>query len=189
VGYDFALGRDRQGDAAYLEKLGGLYGFSVRTVSPYKNGDLEVSSSHIREFLREGDVDRAAAFLGRRFHIDAKVIHGDGRGRTIGIPTANLDIWADKAIPKPGVYVCEAFVAGNKFISVTNIGYRPTFEGDPSNPRIETHILNFDADIYDSEIRLEFITRLRDEMHFPNVDALVTQIKNDIESARRLKTK
>jgi riboflavin kinase/FMN adenylyltransferase len=186
VGYDFALGHDRQGDASFLKQLGELKGFSVQTVPPFKNGNEVVSSSYIRNFLREGDVKSAATFLGRNFFMDAKVIHGDGRGRTIGIPTANLDIWKEKAIPKPGVYACEVVVAGKKYMSVTNIGYRPTFEGALTEPRVETHIINFDGDIYGSEIHLEFIERLRDEEHFPSIDALVTQIQDDIESTRLL---
>ncbi len=187
VGYDFALGHRREGDLPYLKKLGEELGYSIHSVKPYKNGNVIVSSSHIRDCLLEGDVEQAAAFLGRPFSINGKVIHGDGRGKLIGIPTANLEIWPEKAIPKTGVYACKAIFESEIYTAVTNIGYRPTFEGGNEDARVETHMIGFAKDIYGSEINLEFITRLRDEMRFPSIEALVSQIKDDIKAARQLK--
>jgi riboflavin kinase / FMN adenylyltransferase len=171
-----------------LEHLGEEFGYSLQVVPPVKIGDQLVSSSQVRASLREGDVERTAELLGRPYSVPGEVVEGDGRGRNIGIPTANLKIWPERAIPKAGVYACLADVSGETVGAVTNVGFRPTFENQPPSPIIETHLLDFDGDIYGREIRLEFLIRLRDERRFPSVQALVDQIHQDIARTREALT-
>ncbi len=186
VGPDFALGRDRGGSINTLEKLGQDFDYSVSTISPVEIDGKVVSSSRIRSALSDGDLDQVSLLLGRPYFINGQVVPGDGRGNTIGIPTANLSIWLERALPKSGVYVSKAKVNGETHGSVTNIGIRPTFKSQHKNLQVETHLLNFDGQIYGQEIQLEFISRLRDEQRFPNVDALVNQITQDISEAKRI---
>ena len=189
VGYDFALGKDRQGNFEMLKGLGKEFGYSIKQMEPLNlNGDT-VSSSRIRFLLGAGQVDVVADLLGRNFSVEGEVEHGDRRGITLGFPTANLGIWPEHAIPAAGVYVCRAQVAGKTWGAVTNIGVRPTFETKPVPPRVEAHIFDFDQDIYGESLRLEFIARIRGEVRFPNVDALVKQIQQDSQEARKILAK
>ena len=184
VGHDFALGRNREGDIPTLRRLGEEFGFTVEVVEQVKVNEAGVSSSRVRALIREGDVVQAEHLLGRPYSVKGKVIPGDGRGRTIGIPTANLSVWLEKLLPRPGVYVCQARVGGEVHGAVTNIGFRPTFDQKELLPHVEAHLLDFDRDLYGSEISLDFIQRLRDEQRFPNPQALVAQIHRDIERGR-----
>jgi riboflavin kinase / FMN adenylyltransferase len=143
-----------------------------------------ISSSQIRRALAAGEARQAATLLGRPYRLSGEVVHGDGRGRTIGIPTANLALPTERFVPKTGVYACLANVEGEKWPAVTNIGVRPTFENQPSLPQVETHLLDYSQDLYGKRLDLDFIDRLRDEQRFPNVDALVEQIQRDISLAR-----
>jgi len=186
VGYDFALGKDRQGNVEMLRKLGDELDYSLRQIGPLVLDGDTVSSSRIRFLLGAGQVDKAGDLLGRNFSIEGKIEHGDRRGVTLGFPTANLAVWSAQAIPAAGVYVCRAEFAGETWGAVTNIGVRPTFESEPVSPRVEAHLLDFDQDIYGENLRLEFIARLRGEIRFPNVEALVEQIQADSQSARKL---
>jgi len=186
VGPDFALGHKREGDIQYLRTLGKNLGYSVDMISPYQIGDVVVSSSNIRKFLKDGFVNRAALFLGRPFFLKGTVVRGDARGRLIGFPTANLDTWDERAVPKPGVYACMVNLGDTNFKAVTNIGYRPTFNNKPENPLVETHLLNFNGDLYGDEIQIDFIQRLRDEIRFPGIDYLMSQIEKDILQARQI---
>lgn len=186
VGEDFALGRGREGDVVRLEELGRKVGYTLEVVTPVRNGDIIVSSSQIRKHLFEGDVAQAEGLLGRRYKISGEVVHGDARGKLIGIPTANLDVPNEQAIPKTGVYVCRAYVGGKCYGAVANIGFRPTFDNGTAAPRVEAHILDFDEDLYDSILSLEFIRRLRNEMRFSSVQSLIEQIQADISSARSI---
>ncbi len=184
VGYDFALGRGREGNVPRLQELGSQLDYSVELLSPFEVDGQVVSSSLIRNVLSEGDAERAARLLGRPYRIPGQVIPGDGRGRTIGIPTANLDVWPQRALPKAGVYVCRAWVNGQSWGAVSNVGVRPTFESQPVQPRVEAHILDFDQDLYGQTIQLDFLSRVRDEQRFPNVQALIDQIHQDVKTAR-----
>jgi riboflavin kinase / FMN adenylyltransferase len=184
IGHDFALGRKREGDAPTLRRLGDEFGFQVEIVNQVKVQDFAVSSSQIRALIREGKVDQAELLLGRPYIVKGKVVPGDGRGRTIGIPTANLKVWEEKLLPGSGVYVCQAWVGGEQYGAVTNIGVRPTFDQQEPTPHLEAHLLDFDEDLYGQEVALEFIQRLRDEQRFPNPQALVTQINKDIKQGR-----
>lgn len=184
VGEDFALGHDREGGLNVLTRLGEELGFTLTTLSPIRNDQDIISSSRIRSALAEGEVTYANNMLGRTFQIKGSVIPGDGRGRTLGIPTANLEIWPEHAVPKPGVYACYAYVGGAVKNAVVNIGVRPTFEPGGSKQHVEAHILDFNQDIYGKSIALGFVARLRDEQRFSSIDALVNQIQQDIEKAK-----
>lgn len=188
IGYDFALGRGREGDANRLLELGQELGYTVELFKAFRLGDQVVSSSAVRAALAEGAAETAAGLLGRPYQVSGLVVPGDGRGRTIGIPTANLDVWSQRVIPRPGVYVCEASLNGKSLGAVTNIGVRPTFEPQTANLRVETHLLDFEGDLYGREIQLDFLARLRDERRFPNIEALVDQIHQDIRRGREILT-
>lgn len=183
VGHDFALGRNREGNLSRLKNLGFEYDYRVHVIDEIMVGNIPVSSSQIRSFLIDGDVDQARKILGRPYQVTGKVIPGDGRGRTIGIPTANLDIWKEKLLPKSGVYICEAIIHDIRFPAVTNIGFRPTFEKTSPEARLEVHVLDLHQDLYGQDITISFFARLRDEMRFPNVSALIDQIQFDIQRA------
>ncbi len=183
VGPDFALGYQREGDVAFLREQGAQKGFVVETVNLMlgESGEI-ISSSRIREALRAGDVAQAAVWLGRPYQVSGEVVHGDHRGRTIGFPTANVDVWEEQLLPSNGVYACWAHLGDEQFMAVTNIGVRPTFDGDGLT--VEAHLLDFDRDIYGERLRLDFVRRLRGERRFSGVDALVAQIRQDVEEGR-----
>jgi riboflavin kinase/FMN adenylyltransferase len=180
VGYDFALGRNRTGNLPRLTEIGREMSYDVLPVAAVQLDGQIISSTLIRQQITDGDVAGAAVKLGRCYTLSGSVIRGDGRGRTIGIPTANMDVPLEKVIPANGVYACWAFVGAEKHKAVVNIGVRPTFTSGEVVPRVEAHILNFDADLYDQTLKLEFVQRLRGEQKFPGIDALVAQIKTDI---------
>lgn len=186
VGYDFALGRNRQGDAAYLAMLGEKRGFTVDLFQPVTNGGEIISSSGIRAALREGEIGKVNAMLGRTYSLTGKVEHGDGRGRSIGIPTANLTISPDLLTPGAGVYACRVVAGNRNYAAVTNIGYRPTFYDQPNSVHVEPHILDFQGDLYQQEISVFFVERLRGEQRFSSAEALVEQIHKDIQVTREL---
>lgn len=186
IGHDFALGRNREGDFSVLQQLGAEFGYTVGSLSPITLDGQIISSSMIRKTLADGDVARAWFMLGRAYQITGKVIHGDGRGHTIGIPTANLDVWHERLIPKPGVYACLAKTLGETFKAVTNIGYRPTFDRQETRIHIETHLLEFDQTLYGHDVRLSFLEHLRDEQRFTSVQELVGQIQLDIAKTQAI---
>jgi len=186
IGYDFALGRGRDGNAQRLTEIGQDLGYQVRTMEPVTNSGEVLSSSMIREQVRSGQVTRAAKSLGRWYALSGPVVHGDGRGKKINIPTANIAYLHDKVIPANGVYATWAWVGGERFPAATNIGINPTFTPDKQTPNVEAHLLDFDQDLYDQEIKLEFVERLRDELKFSNVEALLEQIHADIARTREI---
>jgi len=185
VGYDFAFGYKREGNVEFLQRLSAKGGFSLRQIQPVTNGGEVIGSSRIRQALREGDVGQVTAWLGRPFRLSGTVIAGDGRGRRIGVPTANLDVWPEHALPANGVYACQAWVGNLRFKAAVNVGVRPTVTDKPLRT-VEAHILDFDRDIYGANVALEFVTRLRGEQRFPSIEALVAQIKSDVEVTRRI---
>ncbi len=186
IGYDFALGHNREGDLERLTELGKEFGYEVQAVGPVKNGSDVLSSSLIRQRIREGNVSRAAENLGRYYALSGPVIHGDGRGRKINIPTANIDYPKDKVIPANGVYACWAWIREEKHPAAINIGINPTFTPDKQTPSVEAHILDFDRDLYDQELKLEFVQYLREELKFDSVDALLENIHEDIIQTREI---
>lgn len=189
VGFNFALGHNREGDLNALRRWESEFGYRLRVFPPVVVDGMVVSSTAIRVALMDGDVALAAHWLGRPYALQGTVVRGDGRGRRIGVPTANLSVLAERMLPAAGVYVCRAQVGERTLGAVTNIGVRPTFEAQPAAPRVEAHLLDFEGDLYGQSMRLTFLTRLRGERRFPTVDALRAQIAQDIAQARALLAK
>jgi riboflavin kinase/FMN adenylyltransferase len=186
VGHDFALGRNREGNLPVLISLGEILGYTVDVVQPVRASTELVSSTRIRDLLNQGDVTQAARLLGRRYALEGRIVPGDARGRTIGIPTANLELPPNRLVPARGVYATIATVDGSAFQSVTNIGVRPTFENQSVLARVETHLLDFNRDLYGARLQLEFAAYLRPEQRFASIEALVSQIHQDISTAREV---
>jgi riboflavin kinase/FMN adenylyltransferase len=186
VGENFTLGHQRQGNVSYLHNASVERGFQLNVVPPVYEGEEIVSSTRVREALRSGDVARAAKYLGRPFVIPGEVTRGSGRGKKLGIPTANLSIWEERAYPGLGVYACLIQLRGERFKAVTNIGVRPTFDDNPEKPIIEAHVLDFEQDLLGETIHVSFIDRLRDERKFKGPEQLLAQIDQDIKRARRI---
>jgi len=187
VGPDFALGHRREGDISFLRRLGEERGFGVQVVEPLVWEGAPVSSSRVRAALRAGDLRQATGCLGRPYRLTGLVARGDGRGRRIGAPTANLSLSPDRLLPGGGVYACLAHTERlGTHSAVVNVGARPTFAGLSDNREltVEAHLLDFDADLRGQRLALDFIARLRDERAFPDTDALTAQIDKDIAQAR-----
>lgn len=184
VGFDFHFGKGRTGNTDVLKHLAAPRGIRVQTLPPFEVDGVKVSSSIIRELIRNGDCMLAGKYLGSPYVVTGQVSHGDHRGREMGFRTANVAYPEEKLLPKVGVYVTSALWQKQSFPSVTNIGFRPTFEKGPTAPRIEAHLLDFSAPLYQEFIQLEFYERIRDEMKFESVDALTTQITQDVARAR-----
>lgn len=182
VGPDFALGRNREGTPEILRSLGTDMGFSVEVMSPLVIETEIVSSSLIREALAEGEISKVTRMLTRPFAFSGTVVRGDRRGRKLGFKTANLEIRPDQASPANGVYATVSHFDNIVKSSITNIGLRPTFGGEKR--LIETHILDFNEDMGDINLTVEFIERIRDELHFDSEKELIARIKKDIEQAR-----
>jgi riboflavin kinase / FMN adenylyltransferase len=186
IGYDTALGRGRAGDAVRLTEVGNELGYTVRLVPPLKDEAGIISSTRIRAAVNAGNVASATADLGRCYSITGPVVHGDGRGHTINIPTANIQIPPGKVLPAYGIYATRAWVAGQAYSAATSLGVRPTFyEENPRAPTIEAHLLDFERDLYGQEVRLEFVEYLRPEQKFPSIQALMEQIQQDISHTRQ----
>ena len=184
IGWDFALGRRREGTLARLRELGHSLGYSVHPVDALALSDgTPVSSTRIRNALYDGDVVAAAQLLGRPFSVRGPVARGDQRGRTIGFPTANILVDAQHMLPGDGVYVCRAEVNGQRYGAVTNVGMRPTFAG--LSRTVEAYLLDFAGDIYGDVVRLDLLHRLRGEQKFAGIPALVAQISADVAAARQ----
>jgi riboflavin kinase / FMN adenylyltransferase len=184
VGANFLFGHDRAGNFSLLRALGGRYGFKAEKIDPVRYKDFVVSSTRIRRLISEARVDEAGALLGHQYYIDGTVVHGDHRGRTIGFPTANV-CSENELLPPNGVYATTVTLAGVVLPSVTNIGVRPTVD-QSGRMSVETHIFNFDRDLYGTSVRVGFVQRLRDERAFDSVDALRVQIVTDCGRARVL---
>jgi riboflavin kinase/FMN adenylyltransferase len=186
VGYDFALGKGREGNVPYLQKLGEELGYQVKVIQPVKLGGKTISSSLIRQMIIVGDVTQASKYLGRFYRLEGEVVHGDGRGKSIGIPTANLDTGDEKIIPAAGVYACQARVFGEIHPAAVNIGTRPTFNSGDQYSHVEANILDFSKDLYTQHITIEFFSRLRGEVKFETIDDLIVQVHADIEQTRQI---
>ena len=178
VGYDNRLGSDRL-TAGALRPIAADLGMELVELPPYQS----ISSTKIRRFLEEGDIASATVMLGYGYSLKGVVVAGNRLGRTIGFPTANMKLYEPlKLVPGRGVYVVEAEVLGQKYRGMTNIGLRPTVGGTTTT--IETHILDFDEDIYGLPLRITFLKRLRDEVHFPSLEELKAQLEKDREACR-----
>jgi len=187
VGPDFALGRGREGNIKLLRTLGREMEFGVEVIPPYTiNGEV-VSSTLIRRVLAQGDMIKVERLMGRYFQLGGEVITSDKRGRVLGFPTANLYIRPQQALPGNGIYATIAQVDGKQFSSATNIGIRPTFgEGEKM---VETHLLNYEGDLYGKDMRLEFVQKLRDEQRFPSSEELKAQIEKDVREVEAILAK
>jgi riboflavin kinase/FMN adenylyltransferase len=186
MGYDFALGKGREGNSARLTEIGRQLGYKVEVIPAVSDESGVISSTEIRKLVGTGDVGEAARLLGHHYSLHGPVVHGDGRGRSIGIPTANIDYPRNKVIPSNGIYACWAYLDGVKYRTMTNIGTNPTFTPDKQTSNVEAYLLDFDRDIYDQDIKVEFVKRLRDEVKFSSVDALLAQIRLDVQQGREL---
>ncbi|MFW6057186.1 MAG: bifunctional riboflavin kinase/FAD synthetase [Chloroflexota bacterium] len=184
LGPDASLGRDREGTARRLKMAGKTMGFTVADIPFSTVAGEVVSSTAIRNALAEGDLEKAARMLGRRYSLSGTIVTTSHRGASMGFPTANLDVGPERALPANGVYATIANVRGKRYKAVTNIGLRPTF-GDTERI-VETHILDFTGDIYGSALQIEFAARIRDERPFENQEALVAQIRKDVDTAQRI---
>ena len=183
VGQNFRFGHRRAGDVDVLRALGEERGFGV-TVAPLFEFDGEpVSSSRIRELIRLKYVEDAARILGRSPELEGEVVRGDGRGRELGVPTANLGLSGRYVLPAEGVYAGDVVLAdGRTFRSAISVGTNPTFDGE-REVRVEAHLLHFDEDLYGQHIRVEFRRFLRGQMRFDNLDDLIVQMREDIAAA------
>jgi len=190
IGYDHHFGKDREGDKSTVEELGKRLGFNVEVVEAREINQVIVSSSLARRSLiNDGDIHTVKECLGRSYQLNGIVVFGDGRGRTIGYPTANVRIINPrKIIPKNGVYAVWVDVDEHRYAGMMNIGVRPTF-GLQEERSLEVHIIDFDQDIYGKRIRIHFESRLRDEMKFDSVEALKSQLDRDrMLAIQRLKS-
>lgn len=185
IGYDHGFGRDRSGDADTIRRMGDELGFSVDVVAPVSVEDRTISSSRIRRALADLDVRDARACLGRPYAVTGVVVRGEGRGQELGFPTANLHVSdRDKLVPPPGVYAVRGLLRkGGRHPGALHIGPRPTFRGSP--PTIELHLIGFEGDLYGEEIRVEFVDHLRSVRPFASVEALVDQLREDVNAASK----
>jgi riboflavin kinase/FMN adenylyltransferase len=184
IGWDFALGRGREGDAPVLQRLGQEMGFAVHVIEPVTEGADAISSTRIRNLLSAGRVHEAAEMLGRYYQIKGVVVPGVGQDRGVGYPTANLTFHKVCTLPGSGIYAAYAVASGRRYPAVANIGTRPTFgEGAPT---VEVHLLDFVGDLQGERLRVQFVERLRDERRFASAKALHAQIKKDISRAREV---
>jgi riboflavin kinase / FMN adenylyltransferase len=182
VGENFRFGNRAKGDAALLRAQDA---FETRVADLVELDGEIVSSTHIRGLVTAGEVDVAHRFLVDAFQMRGTIVHGDKRGRTLGFPTANLVPDSALTVPGHGVYACRAQVEGETYTAAVNVGVRPTFQTG-RGLLVEAYLLDFDADIYGRELRLDFLTRLRGERRFDDVDALIEQMHRDVEETRRV---
>ena len=183
-GFDYHYGKGGKGNVETLREALSKKGIEFDAVEPVFSGDAVVSSTAIRQFITDGEIEKANEMLGEYFSYDFSVGKGDGLGRTWGIPTINQSFPEDFIIPKRGVYVSETEFDGKSYLSVTNVGIRPTVAD--GGIRSETCILDFSGDLYGKNVKVKLIKYLREEKKFPNVDELRQAIGNDIENARKV---
>jgi riboflavin kinase/FMN adenylyltransferase len=181
VGTDFAFGKNLSGNVKLLRELGPKFGFDVTEVSPIRVGEMRVSSTAIRRLLGNGQIDVANTLLNHPFVISGLVVSGAQIGRTIGFPTANLRPIENQVIPRAGVYAASVHLPEGTMPGVVNIGFRPTVHGESET--IELHIIGFSGDLYGQVLHVAFLHRLRDEIHFPDLESLKKQIDADVHQA------
>lgn len=186
LGYDSTLGKNREGDATRLREIGQQLGYTVEVVSALSDESGVISSTEIRKLIETGNVAEAARLMGHPYSLHGPVIHGDARGRTINVPTANIAYSHDKMIPANGIYACWAYLKGKKYQAAINIGVNPTFTPEKQIPNVEAHLLDFRDEIYGEDVKLEFVQRLRNELRFDSVEKLLEQIWKDIEDTKQI---
>ena len=184
VGYNHHFGRNREGSYNDLKELAELYNFELERIPPQNEGDVSISSTKVRELLLAGDVEKAATYLGYSYPINGEVVKGNTIGRTIGFSTANILVenkW--KLIPADGVYAVKVKLGGKQFYGMLNIGERPTLSDNKH--RIEVHIFDFSDDIYGTDIKVEFVKRIREEKQFDNLELLKKQLQIDENNCKK----
>jgi riboflavin kinase/FMN adenylyltransferase len=188
IGYDFALGKGREGNANRLTEIGRELDYSVEVIDALSDESGVISSTEIRKLVGTGNVSEAAKLLGYNYVLSGKIIRGAERGRTLNFPTANIDYPIQKVTPSNGIYAGWAHIGNRsaKFMAATNIGFNPTFTPDRQTPSLEAYLLDFDRDIYGQEVKLEFISHIRDEVKFNSVETLIEKIHEDVKRTREL---
>ena len=184
LGPDSALGKGREGDLAYMESEGERLGFWVRSVPPLEINGRPVKSRVVREALVAGDVSRGASLLGRNHCLSGTVVVGDQRGRTLGFPTANIDVYPGLLWPGDGIYATWAHFGGNRHLSATSIGVRPTF--GLTQRLVEVYVMDFSGDLYGQQMTVEFVDKVRNQETFAEIDSLIARIGQDVADSREL---
>jgi riboflavin kinase/FMN adenylyltransferase len=182
LGPDTALGHNREGDLEFMTKQGKDLGFWVESVTPLAMNGQPIKSRNIRLAVSQGDLAACNRFLGRTFSLRGEVVSGDRRGRELGFPTANLTLPVESLVPGDGIYATWAVIEGQRHLSATSIGIRPTF--GLSERMVEVHVLDFDGDLYGKEIGVEFVDKIRDQQKFTDVNELIVQMDRDVAQAR-----
>ncbi len=184
IGYDHHFGRNREGSFEHLKEFGPLYGFEIEEIPAQDIDEVNVSSTKIRNALKQGDIAMANKYLGKPYQLSGKVIHGEKIGRQLGYPTANIDIENDyKLIPATGIYIVHVYVKGIRHNGLLNIGYRPTIDEANKKLSIEVFLIDFDEEIYDERISIFLLERIREEKKFENKEALINAMDNDLVQA------
>ena len=184
LGPDSALGKDRQGDLAFMQKQGEELGFWARSVEPLEIEGQPVKSRRIRDAVSNGNMSICPDLLGRNHNLSGVVVVGDQRGRTLGFPTANLDVDPQLLLPGDGIYATWAIIDGKRHQAATSIGIRPTF--DLTQRLVEVFVMDFSGDLYGKTVGVEFLTKVRDQEKFDGLDALIKQINQDVDDCRQV---
>ncbi|HAA84030.1 MAG: Riboflavin biosynthesis protein RibF [Thermodesulfobacterium sp. 37_54] len=177
IGFNFRFGRKREGDPEFLKRLGERFGFVVKTVDPVTVDHTTVSSTLIRQTIEKGDIEKANLFLGHRYFLIGKVIKGQGLGKKLGFPTANIEIPKNKLLPPSGVYAVWVYYQNQRFKGAMNIGVKPTFE--QKELTVEVHLLGFNQELYGKQLKVEFVKKIRPERKFGSIEELKAQISKD----------
>ena len=186
IGYDHQFGKNREGSISYLKTVSKEFNFDIIEIPAQEIDEVNVSSTKIRDAILKGEIELANEFLGAPFQLSGKVVKGKALGRTIGYPTANIEMNSElKLIPAKGVYAIKVFVKGGWYGGMLNIGFRPTIS-EESNQTIEVHIFDFADNIYGENITVQFLSKWRDEMKFNGVEELKNQLKKDEEIIRHI---
>ena len=186
VGPNFAMGYQRQGTFPVLQELGHKHDFTVEQATSLESGGARINSTGVREALGVGDVEKVTAYLGRYFHVAGEVEHGEGRGGSeLGFPTVNLHLEESQALPGDGVYAAQAVVDGSRYTAAASVGTKPTFHTD-GRLTVEAYLLDYTGDLYDRQVRLEFIKRLRPQEQFGTPEALAAQMARDVEDVKEV---
>jgi riboflavin kinase/FMN adenylyltransferase len=183
VGLDYRFGYQAKGDASFLDRLKHKYFYDLMVIKTIKMQDEVISSTRIRDLISSGNILKANLFLGRKYSLMGNVIHGKGLGKKFGFATANISVDSDLVLPSSGVYFTKCIIENKLYYSITNVGHNPTLGENTIS--IETHILNFNKDIYHQPIEIIFYQKLRDEMKCPTIDALIQQVNRDIQSCEK----
>ncbi len=185
LGHDFSFGSNKSGGKEELEKFIREKNLEVEVQSSksFKLDDIAISSSQIRTLISDGEIKKVNGLLGRNFTLSGVIVRGDGRGRKIGFPTANIELPSNQLIPKNGVYISRVTCSDRTYQSITNVGTKPTFK-DSQESVVESHILDFDENIYGEVLEVSFIDRIRDEKKFKSVNSLVDQITQDVSKVK-----